>query len=49
MSGDLEIRPAEPTEVAALTKLAISSKAVWGYREDEMAVFARERSRKALP
>ena len=36
------IRPAEPVEAEALTALAISSKAVWGYDENFMAACRAE-------
>jgi GNAT superfamily N-acetyltransferase len=37
-----KVRRARPEEAAAISKLAIRSKAHWGYTEDEMAVFATE-------
>jgi GNAT superfamily N-acetyltransferase len=42
MRNGFEIRPAEPAEAVALTKLAVSSKAVWGYTEEEMENFSGE-------
>lgn len=41
MAGEMRIRRARPEEAAALTALALRSKAHWPYGEDMMAVFRR--------
>jgi len=38
----MQIRPAFLTEAEAISALAIRSKAIWGYPEEQMAIFRQE-------